>query len=46
VVLGPNTDQLGPRSRYDGCHFNAQGRARIVEETLAVILPLLRREAR
>ena len=40
VVLGPNTDRLGSRYRYDGCHFNANGKARIIEDLKSQILEL------
>jgi hypothetical protein len=42
VVHGPNTDRLGLRDRYDSCHFDARGRDAIVEETLEVLMPLIR----
>jgi len=41
VVLGPDTDRLGARFRYDGCHFNDRGRDAVVEATLDVIRSLL-----
>lgn len=40
AVLGPNTDLLGARYRFDECHFNANGTARIVEELQARLLGL------
>ena len=40
AILGPNTDQLGSLYRYDGCHFNANGKARIIEELRTQILDL------
>lgn len=39
IILGPDTDLIGPRGRHDGCHFNARGRDAIVTG----IMPLLRR---
>jgi hypothetical protein len=29
VIVGPNTDTLGPAYRYDGCHFNRNGLERL-----------------
>ncbi len=40
AVLGPNTDLLGARYRFDDCHFNANGTARIIEELQARLLGL------
>lgn len=37
VVLGPDTDRLDHRHRYDRCHFNARGRAAIVAATLPLL---------
>lgn len=37
VILGPLASRLGPEARYDGCHFNGQGRARLIEATMAII---------
>lgn len=41
LILGPNTDKLGPRDRYDGCHFNGRGRDKIVDASLPMILETL-----
>jgi hypothetical protein len=40
AVLGPNTDRLGPRYRFDDCHFNANGKAWIVKELQSRLLDL------
>jgi hypothetical protein len=40
VALGPNTDSLGFRYRHDECHFNANGKARIIEDLKRIILDL------
>lgn len=42
VVEGPDTDRYGARFRYDGCHFNGRGRDAIVEDTVRLIIPLLK----
>ena len=31
ILAGPDTDQLGPEYRHDGCHFNAAGGERHAE---------------
>jgi hypothetical protein len=41
LIAGPETDRLGPRFRYDGGHFNARGRDRIVDETLTILMPVI-----
>jgi hypothetical protein len=37
VILGPNTDRLGTRSRFDGCHLNSRGRDEIVAATMKIL---------
>lgn len=37
TYLALDTDALGPAFRYDGCHFNGEGRRVIVDSLLALI---------
>ncbi len=37
IYAGPDTDTLGRRYRYDGCHFSAQGLERAAELWLRVL---------
>jgi hypothetical protein len=39
ILAGPDTDQLGPELRYDGCHFNAAGGERHAELWRRVLDP-------
>ena len=44
ALIGPNGDLLGRRYRHDDCHFNADGRAVIIEELEAIVLRALASE--
>ena len=37
IILGPDTDKIDDSGRVDQCHFNALGRALIVEQTLDLL---------
>lgn len=41
ILAGPNTDRLGPRARYDGCHFNGRGRDLAVAWSRPIVLTAL-----
>jgi hypothetical protein len=41
VIGGPMASELDDSYRWDTCHFNNRGRDRLVQETMAIIGPLL-----
>jgi len=42
AIAGPNADRLRHRYRYDGCHFNGRGKAKIIDELEQIVLDALR----
>jgi Carbohydrate esterase, sialic acid-specific acetylesterase len=45
VYVVMNTDQLGSRFRYDDCHFNDNGKARIIARLLPLVQEQIKRRA-
>ncbi len=39
IYAGPDTDMLGPRYRFDGCHFSAEGLTRAADLWLQALVP-------
>jgi len=39
VIAGPNTDRLGRRQRWDGCHFNEAGAEAVARMTMEALPP-------
>jgi len=42
AIAGPDSDRLRHRYRYDGCHFNGRGKAKIIDELEQIVLEALR----
>jgi hypothetical protein len=39
ILPGPDTDELGPAERYDGCHFNSEGLEKAARLWLNKLIP-------